>query len=258
MAKHKINPREINSLLNQEHVDAFVQAYQQAFGEHASIAYTRQEGQYAPKQDSKLLELLKKSPYFSKLSEQVQNSLGDSPVDFFGKDLAMMVLQPIGLAIEGSLQTIIGLVQMMSHIPAVLNNEDKDDQMHLAMSKTWLGVSILLLAAVAPLARMFHAATRAYASVTDPKNEDQDLTQGFKGVDLFSDNVDKEYLDLLNKQNFDWDDDLDNASEYSDDESYDERAGLVAYITRGYKEEAAKIRTENTEEHHTDEKKNIP
>ncbi len=176
---HKVDPRKINALLNPKHVDAFVQAYQQAyqqaFGEQSSVAYTGLMRGYTRKRDSELLTVFKMSPHFSKFSNTIQDALDKSPVDFFSKDLAMVVLQPIGLAIEGSLQTIIGLIQMLSNIPAACKQEDND--MLLGMSRTWLGVSILLLAAVAPLARLYNAATRAYASVVEPKKSVRDEWQ---------------------------------------------------------------------------------
>jgi hypothetical protein len=172
---HKVDPRKINALLNPKHVDAFVQAYQQAFGEQSFVAYTGLMRGYTRKRDSELLTVFKMSPHFSKFSNTIQDALDKSPVDFFSKDLAMVVLQPIGLAIEGSLQTIIGLIQMLSNIPALL--KQKDNEMLLGMSRTWLGVSILLLAAVAPLARLYNAATRAYASVVEPKKSVRDEWQ---------------------------------------------------------------------------------
>jgi len=163
--KRRINPKTINALLNTNHVGAFLQAYQQAFGEFSFVGYNKPSTvKYTRKQDGELLKLLKSSSHFKTFYEQTEHVVRQiAPQDALSKDLAMVVLQPIGLAIEGSIQLLIGLVDVTSNIPAVLKKEK--NTMPLAMSQLWLGVSIILLAAVAPLARIYHAATRAFASV---------------------------------------------------------------------------------------------
>lgn len=162
--------KKVNPLLDELHIGRFESAYKQAFGENAFVAYGQGYSGYSRKLKNQFVKVLEETSQRDLSSEITQAMKKINTGDALSKDLAMVVLRPIGLAIEGSMQTLIGLVQVMSNIPAVLKKED-DGEMLLAMSRVWLGVSILLLAAIAPLARLYNAATRAYASVAFDKEQ---------------------------------------------------------------------------------------
>lgn len=106
-----------NPLLDQCHLEAFECAYKQAFGEHASVAYGQGAQSYSIKMKNSLLEVLETSDNFKRFSETIQKTVKRiNTGDALSKDIAMIVLRPIGLAIEGSMHVLIGLVQVMSNI----------------------------------------------------------------------------------------------------------------------------------------------
>ena len=175
--------KKMNPLLDDRHIGWFENAYKQAFGENASVAYGQGYSGYSRKLKNQLIKVLEETSQRDLSTEITQVMKKINTGDAFSKDLAMLVLQPIGLAIEGSMHTLIGLVQLMSNIPAVLKKKD-EGEMLLAMSRVWLGVSILLLAAVAPLARLYNAATRAYASVAFDKRQAQEFEDEWRVLDI--------------------------------------------------------------------------
>ena len=164
---------------------AAVEAYQNAFGE-TTKAYGK--GTYSQKSKASLLELIASNEYTEHVSKEMKRNaealLGvlDDPHkealtgDTLVKDMTMIVLQPISLAIEGSMQAVHGLIQVVGNIIPAIKQSD-DSQMQLAMAKTMLGVGILLLAAIAPVARLYNAMTRAYTTKVelDDAAENKDL-----------------------------------------------------------------------------------
>jgi len=205
--------KKVNPLLDELHIGRFESAYKQAFGENASVAYRQGYSGYSLKLKNQLVQVLEETSDLDLSTEITQVMEKINTGDALSKDLAMVVLRPIGLAIEGSMPTLIGLVQMMSNIPAVLKKKD-DSEMLLAMSRVWLGVSILLLAAVAPLARLYNAATRAYASVA--YDDGFDVDSEMSDEDEFE--VDSEMSDA---------EDLDGWFEVDSEMSDDEETGLL-------------------------------
>jgi hypothetical protein len=210
LTKSGKNLKKINPLLDERHIGRFENAYKQAFGENVSVAYGQGYSGYSRKLKNQLVKVLEETSHRDLSTDITQVMKKINTGDSLSKDLAMVVLRPIGLAIEGSMQTLIGLVQMMSNIPAVLKKED-DSEMLLAMSRTWLGVSILLLAAVAPLARLYNAATRAYASVAFDKDKEPSFEDEWQVVDHETSDAG----------------DFDDWLEVDSEISYDEETGLL-------------------------------
>ena len=98
--------------------------------------------------------------------QDVINPLGDS----FTKDILMSALQPIHVAICGAMITAVSLIRVAFNIlPALAGSSDSD--LMGATAETLLGVGCLVLAAVTPLARLYNAFTRAYASVMGEENK---------------------------------------------------------------------------------------
>jgi len=96
-------------------------------------------------------------------TQPLYNPLGDS----FAKDMYMVVMQPVSLAISSAIITAFGLVKAGFNIlPALTDSENSEllFSMHIAL----IGVGIGLLVLVAPFARMYNIATRVFAQAADP------------------------------------------------------------------------------------------
>jgi len=184
----KLMPKGIMGLLlKDKHLKEFEIAYKKAFGEN-TVAYG--QGRYSNGVKEAMLQHLDTNaehfPSFPRRTEILESQKGLVETfnsDTFAKDLAMVVLQPIGLAIEGSIKTLIGLAQVFSNIVPALK-QSEESKMDAAMSQLCLGVCTLLLAAVAPLARLYNAATRAYASSAGlgAKSVEELGGEGFRAV----------------------------------------------------------------------------
>ncbi len=84
------------------------------------------------------------------------------PGDTFAKDMCMTVMAPISLAISGAINTATGLLGIgLNLLPALAGS--KSSKLERAFIITAMGIGAILLAAVAPMARLYNSATRVLA-----------------------------------------------------------------------------------------------
>jgi len=91
----------------------------------------------------------------------VGNPMGDN----IAKDMAMVVLQPISLVIGNALDLAGNLQGAAFFLIPALVSDTAATLFVVSLAKSMINASTLILAAVAPLARLYNLSCRAYASL---------------------------------------------------------------------------------------------